>query len=658
VKGWIPIIGLIAASIVPLTAEPAGGQGPARLDLVAQTTFVGEDPAVVDIRVLGAPEGAFLRVTVHEAVTTRAGLSSSMDGSPPTDVIGQWVEEDLDAVRVGSGDVVSLLVPDEEIGELLRRPSDAGPHPMVIELVDGETVLDSLVTHLLVLPPAGDGPPPARLTVALLFDLGLPLTSRPDGTSAIDAQALDRAVDLASTMAARVIFPLTVELAPETFETLDESGPSEALDILRTASVGNSVLMSPWAEIDEEAWRRAGRADLVTAMYQRGRDVLETTAGIRTGTVTTLDPTATAATVSMLTAEPIGATGFVLDPTEILGVPDAVAAPVVVLDEEGSAHPAVVPDSFLEELATGPDPELAVQHTLAELLRMALAVDRDGAGDGAGVVMALDDMDLIALNLLLDGLDQPSPLVPGTVDEVLGMSPAELAPGTPIQARLSPVEPESLDEHVQSRAEVERRLDAYASMVDNAALVEPLRLFLLASVADSAAAERDDFLQVVSDRIESGFLGIELVDSGRITITSRRAELPLVIRNDQTLPIRVALALSAEKVDFPGGDRQIMVLQPGDNPVSLEVHALASGDSAINLRIESPEGGIELASGVVRLRSTAISGLGLLISVVALVVLLGWWVKTIHQRHRARRSAPDSVASPERSVDEPARVEP
>ena len=408
-------------------------------------------------------------MTVHEAVTTRNGLSLSTNGNPPTAVIGQWVEEDLDAVRVGSGDVVSLPVLDEEIGELLRRPADAGPHPLVIELLQGERVLDSLVTHLLVLPPADDGSPPARLTVALMFDLGQPLTLRPDGTSVVDSQALDRAVELASTMAARVELPLTVSLPPETFETLAAAGPPEPFDILRTASVGNSVLLSPWVDIDEEAWRQAGRADLVTAVYERGRDVLDSSARIRTGTVALLGPTATEATVSMLAAEPIGATGFVLDPTGIIGVPEAVAAPVVVLDAEGSAHPAVVPDSFLEGLATGPDPELAVQHTLAELLRMALSVDRDTAG----VVMAPDDMDLIALDLLLDGLDQPSPLVPGTVEEVLGLAPAELGSGTPIRARLSPIPAESLTEHVEARGQVERRLTAYASLVDNEALVDP-----------------------------------------------------------------------------------------------------------------------------------------------------------------------------------------
>lgn len=627
-----------------MVASPAIGQSAARLDLVAQTTFVGDDPAVIDIRAFGAPAGAVVAIRIHEAVTTRAGLLAAIGGQPPTDVIGRWTD-DLDSARVGAGDVISLRVPDDEIGELLRRPADAGPHPLVIELISDDTVLDSLVTHLLVAPPDTDA---SRLTVALLLDLDVPLSIASDGTSTLDEVALDEAVQVASALAARVELPLSVQLPPETFEALAATGPPNLLDTLRTASVGNSVLLSPWVDIDEEAWRQAGRVDLIGEMYERGREAFETAARIRTGDVIVLDATATPATLSILAAEPIGATGFLLADAGVIGVPEGLSAPVLVVDDTGSSHPAVMPDGFLAELATGPDPELAVQHTLAELLRMALA-----SNDPAGVVIAIDDSDLLTLDLLLDGLDQPSPLVPGTVEDVLRLPFAELTPGRPIEARLTPEPPEDLAEHLAMRTELEGRLDAYASLIrGNEVLIEPLRAILLASAAQFTVDPRSEYIEFIARQIDARLEGVELVDTGRITITSRRAELPIVIRNEQTLPINVVLALSAEKIDFPGGDRQPIVLEPGDNPILLEVVALASGDSAINLTVETPEGGIELATGVVRLRSTAISGLGLLISVIALAVLVGWWIQTIRQRRRDRRSGADSFAeSPDRPGD-------
>ena len=226
-----------------------------------------------------------------------------------------------------------------------------------------------------------------------------------------------------------------------------------------------------------------------------------------------------------------------------------------------------------------------------------------------------------------------------------------------IEARLTPDPPEDLTDHVARRVDIELRLDAYASILsDDVAIIEPLRTTLLASVAESVAESRDDYLAYVEERVDSGLAGVELVDTGRITITSRRAELPVTINNDQTLPITAVLALSAEKIGFPGGERQVHVLQPGENVIPLEVEALASGDSTINLRIESPEGAVELASGVVRLRSTAISGLGLLISIVALAVLVGWWIQTIRRRRRARREPADSVAGSPGVPDDEAPV--
>ena len=650
--GCIALV-LAALGLAHHDLQPAAAQSASRLDLVAQTTFVGADPAVIDVRVLGAPTEAVLNVRIHEAITTRPGLLDSIEGTPPTDVIGQWVVDDLDAARIGAGDVLSIQVPDEEIGELLRRPTDAGPHPVVIELAAAGTVLDSLVTHLLVVPPEDEADPLPRLTVALLFDLRQPLSLEPDGTSTVDPVELERATTLAAALTTRVELPLTVQLPVETFEALDALGLEAQSDTLRAAAVGNSVLRAPWVEVDEESWRAAGRADLVAEVYQVGAAVMETTARISTGSVIRLDRTAGPATISMLTTGRIDATGFVLDPDGVVGVPGDPIGPVIVSDEEGIPFPAVMPDSLLASLATGPDPELAVQHTLAELLRIALTTGRDRAG----VVIAPGAMDLVALDLILDGLDQQSPLVPGTIEDVLALPFDELVPGQRIEARLTPDPPEDLADHVARRGAIERRLDAYASILSNdVGIIEPLRTTLLASVAESVSESRDDYLAYVEERVDAGLSGVELVDTGRITITSRRAELPVTINNDQTLPITAVLALSAEKIGFPGGERQVHVLQPGQNVISLEVEALASGDSTINLRIESPEGAVELASGVVRLRSTAISGLGLLISMVALAVLVGWWIQTIRRRRRARREPADSVAGSPGVPDDEAPV--
>ena len=61
---------------------------------------------------------------------------------------------------------------------------------------------------------------------------------------------------------------------------------------------------------------------------------------------------------------------------------------------------------------------------------------------------------------------------------------------------------------------------------------------------------------------------------------------------------------------------------------------------------------VELATGTVDIRSTAISGLGLIISIAALLVLGGWWGRTI-VRVRRRRFAATVAADSNTGPDQP-----
>ena len=82
----------------------------------------------------------------------------------------------------------------------------------------------------------------------------------------------------------------------------------------------------------------------------------------------------------------------------------------------------------------------------------------------------------------------------------------------------------------------------------------------------------------------------------------------------------------------------------------IPVETLASGDARITATLTSPGGVFELGSGTIDVRSTAISGLGLLISVVALLVLGAWWVRTILRIRRSRAAATVGPASVEESA--------
>ncbi|NDH89214.1 MAG: hypothetical protein EBY61_11515, partial [Actinobacteria bacterium] len=69
------------------------------------------------------------------------------------------------------------------------------------------------------------------------------------------------------------------------------------------------------------------------------------------------------------------------------------------------------------------------------------------------------------------------------------------------------------------------------------------------------------------------------------------------------------------------------------------VETVTSGDARILITVTSPDGRLDLAGGSVNVRSTAISGLGLVVSLVSLAVLLTWWLRTITRVRRSRRAA-------------------
>jgi hypothetical protein len=111
----------------------------------------------------------------------------------------------------------------------------------------------------------------------------------------------------------------------------------------------------------------------------------------------------------------------------------------------------------------------------------------------------------------------------------------------------------------------------------------------------------------------------------------------VVIENGMGRNVSLLVSMSSEKLEFPDGDSVIVDIPPGVHEISLDVSARTSGDSVLDLTLSSPDRGIALDSTRVTVRSTALSGLGLIIAGIALLFLLVWWVRTRRSRRPNRR---------------------
>jgi len=633
----ITIAALIA---LPFHSAPAGAQNSGRLDLIAQTTWIGDTPAAIDLRITGAPADARLAVRVLAPVTTRSAVIATIQ-RPDLDsgVLAIFEVTDLAAARVGSGEVVSVVMPDDEIGLLLRR--DPGALPVVIDLMSQDIVLDTLITHFLVAP---ETPMGADLGIAMVYDMRQPLATTADLKASTDPESLAGPIDFLSS---RSNLPIGVRINGETLESLDTTTESLLDSPMGRALAGHELLLEPWVDLDEEAWRRAGEPDTVIDHYAAGRQSIDEVLQQSPSGVVQLDGDATPATLSLLRSA--GATGLVVTPARVSINARNRNHPVTLLDSNGVAITALVIDNLLMTALGGPDPELAGQHATVELALEAMNLESEGV-----VIIDATQVDPVALDVLYEGIGNSPNLKPITLSDALRYEVDRTTSGVITKATLAPA---AAPDYAAAAADLDftkSAISSYASMVpgNDAPIAPLLRLVEVAPSSDLQPVGMSDYTARVLDAIDSGTKGINVIEGDRVTLASRSADLPLLIRNDQTLPITVDLLLRSEKLRFPVGDHKVLRLAPGDNEITVRVDAPTSGDARVTATLSSPDGRIELARGTLNVRSTAISGLGLTISLISLAVLLTWWARTILRvrRNRSADSFSESANDDEQSL--------
>ncbi len=632
------------------SAEPAAAQTDGEIDLVAQTAFVGDEPATIDLR-LTAPAGTRIRIQIYEALTTRAEIHASYDGitgRPFSDFNCNIDQPTADGpCRIDSTeDIFKIEIPDEQIGEILRITQGALPVVITLEDAAGDT-LDTLTTYLLVL----DEPQEPVFHIAFFADLNAPLAIQPDQTTRLDTDDL---LARAQQIAERSDIPVTVAIQPETLQAL-ATEHSEQLAELAELLSDRPVLNAPWVELDEEGWRLAGDTAMIAEQYSHGAGVIAETLGREPTSISILDTTATPETLALLRS--LGTEAVIVEPNQVIrntGSSDELA-PLPVRDSNGATTPALARDTVLRRATSPADPELAGHRALAEI-----AVEAADATVDKAIMFRFTGLRPAMLDVLVNGVNQRSNLQVASLSEALSVPVARNTAGQPIQTRLQPPPAPDLTQRSADIAVTRGTVDAYASMIAPARTpITALQNLIRAAAADSLSDEQSSaYTSSVFDAVLTGTAGITVEPAERITLTDRRADLRITIRNGQPLPITVDLLFSAEKLRFVDGERSTRTLVPGDNEIAVRVETLTSGDARVTVAITSPGGQLELHEGIIDIRSTAISGLGLVISVIALIVLGGWWVRTIRRVRRNRAAATVAATVPPTDTEAPAPPEP
>ncbi|HEX6423687.1 MAG TPA: DUF6049 family protein [Acidimicrobiales bacterium] len=624
----------LGAAASPADAAPAQEQPPAdsgvTVELVEQPAWVrAGEPFEVRLRVPDAPGGATVQMVVHDRLESRAEFRATLDGDPGGDEL--TVGQPLPTVP---GEPATIGFTPGEPGTGLSGP---GVYPVELRaLSPGGDVVGSTLTYMSYLRPDTPAFPP--LTVAVLVDIAAAPSLRPDGEYRLPPGALARVQERTEVLRAAPGVPLTMAPLPETLEGLARSGPegNAAVDDLRALAATHPVLARPFVDIDLAGLQRAGLIREANNHADGGANVVrqrldrEPSAGVWLGG-------AGFGAASARLAVELGIDRAVVPPSALSGADDEAGTPVPptgpVRFSEGGPRTMVTDPGLAAHLTSG-DGVAAAHRFLAELTitwLQAPAIQR-------GIVVhippdAAIEPDVVgtALGALADG--QAAEVVP--IAELFAEvpppeeGPATVEPAPTTTADLRPIAPalRSARDRVAGVGDLLDDPDTGASLDQS---------LLLGTGATTEPGERRAYIERTASALDDLDGIVALPVEYRITLTSRSSTIPVALTNLSEQPLTVRVELEADQLEFPKGRVLTEALAPGTTRIDVPVRTRTSGAFSMVVTVTSPDGSIVLDTSTFDVRSTTISGVGLVLSAGAGLFLVIWWARHWRSSRRSR----------------------
>jgi hypothetical protein len=109
-----------------------------------------------------------------------------------------------------------------------------------------------------------------------------------------------------------------------------------------------------------------------------------------------------------------------------------------------------------------------------------------------------------------------------------------------------------------------------------------------------------------------------------------------VITSTLDEPVKVVITMEAsDRLSFPRNSIET-TLQDERTTVQIPVRTRATGDTPLRITVRTPDGQVIIDESQYTIRSTAVSGVGLLLTAGAGGFLALWWGRHL-LRHRSRR---------------------
>ncbi len=653
-----------AAGITPgAAAAPRAAAGETTVALVNQPPWVPPDStATLELRLRGPVEGLDVDVTVHRPVTSRSAFTPAMAGERLGVAEGRLTVPAASLPPDADGDLilaVGVQGPASPPDPNRILPGRTGVYPVTVELRrPGEPALDRFVTPLVVVAPGL-----VPLTLAWVWRFDATPVRLPGGSARTEARAAlepdGRLRRMADALAAAADVPITVAAAPETLEAWSEGVGGARRDAsgtdlsgtddptgLRAASAPatRQVLDAPYAPIHLPRLLAADLATEVDRQFSRGRDVLtQVLGGDARGTIltTALD------TAALSRLRQYGVERVVVPPEALVpldqrltpGRPFAIA-------HRNRPMAAAVSDPGLAALLDGDaPPALRAARFLAALSLVAFEAPREQRGV---VVVTSADWDPPAglLDAVLSGLRSHPAVSPRTLDGFFADVAPETAGAGPLLRTPAPAGPVSgAAPDPDEVGRLRRKLAAFAEVIG--ADRSPTRAVdsnILLAEADALPGGRltpEAYLTAAGDVISRVTGRVKGPAGQRVTLTARRATIPISLLNANDRPLQVLVRLESDQLQFPDGAERLVTLPPQNTTERFAVETRSPGAFPLTVIITSPDGDLLVNQSELTIRSTVVSGVGATLTAGAGVFLLVWWGNNLRRtRRRPRRPTP------------------
>lgn len=582
---------LLAAIMLPLFV-PTAAQAQGTLTLAGQSALVAGDGAFeLDVSWSGAVDGVTVGAIIHGAVTEPEELAAAQ-APEALNRVGPTPLTTLESIAPqvwrlaipirsasSSGDSDRLFIPD------------SGIYPVTIEIRQADGLLATLRTQLIRLPLEIAEIPVVGVTTLLTVAPAEGLTVA--STTELLANHQNQSV--------------TVVLSEGVLSQL-ENDPSGAAAFAEAVN-GRPVVARPLVSLDPSALAEVGQQDLY---YDENRLTAERVAALDlvpldAALVETPLTAAGAATVAHVSSLGIDLFGEFSSSGRVefdKGALPIVTADNAVASDVGEAH------------------RLLAELTLRSVDNLTPVV----------LIGGPQGLSLEALDVVFAGLEQPGVLNPVSLTDIA-------ADRTPLPLQSAERAGQNLVDLGDELAGLRQEIATYTEVwVDGGTSPAHYQQELLGVVdRNRNQASRLNAAQALSVRLNQELSFMSITRSNSITMASQESTLPLTVTNSSAGTRRVQLRFSSDKVAVEQ-DGTVIELPPGQTTLDLNVEARALGDSPLEISVTVPGTDQVVAASRIRIRSTAVPGLGLVLSGAAVAFLIGWWIVSAGRTKQDQRT--------------------